>query len=89
MTIDDCHLNPYAARRVLWAGDRAHIPLQPLCCTYSQAADLIADNITNVLQGATGHPPHDPFQKVKQNWNRSGLSDLKNIIKSPWLKDVP
>ncbi|APA09387.1 hypothetical protein sscle_05g041570 [Sclerotinia sclerotiorum 1980 UF-70] len=86
MTIDDCHLNPYAARRVLWAGDRAHIPLQPLCCTYSQAADLIADNITNVLQGATGHPPHDPFQKVKQNWNRSGLSDLKNIIKSPWLK---
>ncbi|CAD6442256.1 1ecf7537-e412-45ee-ba16-503bac678daa [Sclerotinia trifoliorum] len=86
MTIHDCHLNPYAARRILWAGDRAHIPLQPLCCTYSQAADLIGDNITNVLQGATGHPPHDPFYKIKQNWNRSGLSDLKNIIKSPWLK---
>ncbi|TEY47579.1 hypothetical protein BOTCAL_0304g00140 [Botryotinia calthae] len=86
MTIRESHLNPYAARRILWAGDRAHIPLQPLCCTYSQAADLIADNITNVLQGPTGHPPHDPFYKVKENWRRSNLSDLAATIKTPWLK---
>ncbi|KAF7888131.1 uncharacterized protein EAF02_002672 [Botrytis sinoallii] len=86
MTIHECHLNPYAARRILWAGDRAHIPLQPLCCTYSQAADLIADNIANVLHGPTGHPPHDPFYKIKENWRRSNLSDLAAVIKTPWLK---
>ncbi|ESZ97299.1 hypothetical protein SBOR_2327 [Sclerotinia borealis F-4128] len=86
MTIHDCHLNPYAAQRILWAGDRALFPLQPFCCTYSQAADLIADNISNVLQGPTGNPPHDPFQRLKQNWNASNLSDLANIVKSPWLK---
>ncbi|KAF7911237.1 uncharacterized protein EAF01_002744 [Botrytis porri] len=86
MTIRECHLNPYAARRILWAGDRAHIPLQPLCCTYSQAADLIADNITNVLHGPTGHPPHDPFYKIKENWRRSNLSDLAAVIKTPWLR---
>ncbi|KAM0128037.1 hypothetical protein ACHAP3_008477 [Botrytis cinerea] len=86
MTIHECHLNPYAARRILWAGDRAHIPLQPLCCTYSQAADLIADNITNVLHGPTGYPSHDPFYKIKENWRRSNLSDLAATIKTPWLK---
>ncbi|KAF5871907.1 uncharacterized protein Bfra_008933 [Botrytis fragariae] len=86
MTIHECHLNPYAARRILWAGDRAHIPLQPLCCTYSQAADLIADNIANVLHGPTGNPPHDPFYKIKENWRRSNLSDLAAVIKTPWLK---
>ncbi|KAF7960701.1 hypothetical protein EAE96_000375 [Botrytis aclada] len=86
MTIHECHLNPYAARRILWAGDRAHIPLQPLCCTYSQAADLIADNIANVLHGPTGYPLHDPFYKIKENWRRSNLSDLAAVIKSPWLK---
>ncbi|KAF7943699.1 uncharacterized protein EAE97_005769 [Botrytis byssoidea] len=86
MTIHECHLNPYAARRILWAGDRAHIPLQPLCCTYSQAADLIADNIANALHGPTGQPLHDPFYKIKENWRRSNLSDLAAVIKNPWLK---
>lgn len=86
MTIHECHLNPYAARRILWAGDRALIPLQPLCCTYSQAAELIADNITNCLHGPTGNPPFDPFQRIKDNWNACNLSGLAAIIKSPWLK---
>ncbi|KAI9648127.1 hypothetical protein NHQ30_002759 [Ciborinia camelliae] len=84
--IHDCHLNPYAARRILWGGDRALSSLPPLCCTYSQAADLIADNIANCLQGPTGNPPHDPFQRIKENWNASNLSDLRKVVKSPWLK---
>jgi hypothetical protein len=81
-----CHLNPYAARRILWVGDRALYPLEPLAYTYKQAADLISDNIMNFLYGPSGNPPQDPFQRVKDNWAACSLSCLERIVEHPWVQ---
>lgn len=81
-----CHLNPHAARRILWVGDRGLHPLEPLAYTYQQAADLINDNIINFLYGPSGNPPQDPFQRVKDNWTACSLSCLAGIVEHPWVR---
>ncbi|PQE29946.1 hypothetical protein CJF32_00000599 [Rutstroemia sp. NJR-2017a WRK4] len=84
-----CHLNPYAARRILWLGDRALTPLEPLAYTYKEAADLINDNIANFRYGPSGNPPHDPFQRLKDNWVACSLSHLERIVEHPWVQQRP